>query len=763
MKLPTNGPWAAPEGIVRLKVRGRLFRKYVALFTSVVCAALVMSGLFDIWFSYREQKTLLIRIQRQQAEAAALRIGQFIKEIEGQMAWATQLPWSADTIEEWRYNAVRLLRQVPAITEVNQLDSSGREQARMSRLAMDVFGSQADLSQDPAFIGANANKIYYGPIYFLRESEPYMTLAMAGVRPEYGVIVAQANLRFIWDVVSETKVGIRGQAYVVDPQARLIAHRDISIVLRNTDLSRLAQVQAARSEVPPEQEPVGNDIQGREVLSAHALVPALGWIVFVDLPVDEAYAPLYASIQRSAALLVAALVLATFAGLYLARRMVVPIQALRDGAARIGSGDLTQRIAIKTGDELEALGNQFNSMAAELQDSYATLERKVKERTHQLEMANLAKSRFLAAASHDLRQPLHALGLFVAQLRSPKQSTERERIIEQIEASVTAMNELFSELLDISKLDAGVLPVSTSDFPVARVLKRIETTFFGASMEKGLSLRIMPTTAWVRSDAILVERVLLNLVSNAVRYTSHGGVLVGCRRRGGDLHIEIYDTGPGIPEDQRQKIFDEFYRFGSPDRDGRAGLGLGLAIVERLSRLLKLSIQVTSTVGRGSRFTVVVPRTAARAENDATPMTSPVVTDAINGRLIVIIEDDPLVLDGMGGLLRGWGCHVVSASSSIGALAGIGDSDRPPDLIVSDYRLPDGRTGVEAIEHIRSAFSSPIPAFLLSGDTNPDLLRYGGTHGFHLLHKPVDPMTLRAMLNQMLRKNGRTGANRTFH
>jgi two-component system, NtrC family, sensor kinase len=164
MKLPTNGPCAAPEGIVRLKVHGRLFRKYVTLFAAVVCAALVINGLFDIWFSYREQKSLLIRIQRQQAEAAASRIGQFIKEIDGQMAWATQLPWSADTVEEWRYDAVRLLRQVPAITEVTQLDSSGREQARMSRLAMDVVGSQADLSQDPAFIGANANKIYYGPI-----------------------------------------------------------------------------------------------------------------------------------------------------------------------------------------------------------------------------------------------------------------------------------------------------------------------------------------------------------------------------------------------------------------------------------------------------------------------------------------------------------------------------------------------------------------------------------------------------------------------
>jgi signal transduction histidine kinase len=743
------------------EVRGRLFRKYVALLVAVVSAALIANGVFEVWFDYQEQRILLARIQRQQAEAGALRIDQFIREIEGQLAWATQLPWSADNLDEWRFDVVRLLRQVPAITEVTQLDSSGRAQARMSRLAMEVTGSQADWSAHPAFVGAVANKTYYGPVHFLRESEPYMTLAMAGVRSEYGVIVAEVNLRFIWDVVSEIKVGQRGQAYVIDPQGRLIAHPDISMVLRNTDLSRLPQVRAAlaaQSDAQEDDEPLVRDAQDRLVLSSHAKIVPLGWLVFVDLPVEEAYAPLYASAQRSGALLVAALLLAAFAGLYLARRMVVPIRTLQDGAARIGSGDLARRITIKTGDELEALGNQFNSMAAQLQDSYATLERKVEERTRQLEMANLAKSRFLAAASHDLRQPLHALGLFVAQLRSPKKAAERERIIEQIDTAVAAMNDLFNALLDISKLDAGVLTPNASDFPLMQVLRHIEATFAGAAVEKGLSLRIMPTAAWVRSDAILLERILLNLVSNAVRYASHGGVLVGCRRRGESVQIEIYDTGPGVPEDQRQKIFGEFYRFGSPDRDGRAGLGLGLAIVERLCRLLDHPIQLTSTVGRGSRFAVVVPWAAAQGEIARSSVASLPVTDAVDGKLIVIIDDDPLVLEGMGGLLRGWGCRVVSASSADGALAGLVDSDRIPDLIVSDYRLTDGKIGVAAIEQMRSVLSSAIPAFLLSGDTNPDLLREARARGFHLLHKPVDPMTLRAMLNQMLKKNERSGA-----
>jgi signal transduction histidine kinase/HAMP domain-containing protein len=387
MKSRGGEPGGSTEAHTTREVRGRLFRKYVALFVAVVSGALITNGLFEIWFDYSEQRILLVRIQRQQAEAAALRIGQFIREIEGQLAWATQLPWSTENIEEWRFDTVRLLRQVPAITEVTQLDSAGRAQARMSRLAGDVVGSQPDFSADPAFVCAVANNIYYGPVRFVGESEPYMTLAMAGIRREYGVIVAQVNLSLIWDVVSEIKVGQHGRAYVVDPQGRLIAHPDISMVLRNTDLSRLDYVRealATLTDVQDEKQPIVSDAQGRQVLSAHAPIALVGWLVFVDLPIEEAYAPIYASVQRSGVLLIGALLLAAFAGLYLARRMVIPIRALRDGAARIGGGDLARRIAIQTGDELEALGDQFNSMAAQLQDSYATLERKVEDRTREL-------------------------------------------------------------------------------------------------------------------------------------------------------------------------------------------------------------------------------------------------------------------------------------------------------------------------------------------------------------------------------------------
>ena len=224
-----------------------MFTKYVALFVAVVCVALLSNGIFDVFFYYQEHKTSLIRIQREQAEAAAAKIGQFVKEIESQLGWTTQLPWSAGSIEQRRFDALRLLRQVPAITELAQLDASGKERLRVSRLAMDVVASGTDFSKEPKFTEAVARKVYYGPVYFRRESEPYMTLAIAGTRRDAGVSVAEVNLKLIWDVVSQIKVGERGHAYVVDAQGRLIAHPDISLVLRNTDMSRLAQVRAARA------------------------------------------------------------------------------------------------------------------------------------------------------------------------------------------------------------------------------------------------------------------------------------------------------------------------------------------------------------------------------------------------------------------------------------------------------------------------------------------------------------------------------------
>jgi signal transduction histidine kinase len=748
MRAGTRVSGILPKVITRADWRGPLFRKYILLFVGVVCAALAANVLFDIWFYFREQRALLIRIQQEQANAAAAKIGQFVKGIEDQMGWTTQVSWAAGDLEQRRFEALRLLRQVPAITELALLDATGRERLKLSRVALNVVDSGIDRSTEPAFVEATSRTVYYGPVYFRQESEPYMTIGLAGARREAGICIAEVNLVFIWDVVSQIKVGQGGRAYLIDVEGRLIAHPDISLVLTNSNFSHLPQVRAARAEQPLGEEPL-RGMQGGWVLSAHAFIAPLGWLVFIELPIAEAYAPIYASMLRSGVLFAGALLLAFVTGVVLIRRMVVPIQALRQGAERIGGGDLGQRISIKTGDELEALGDQFNSMAARLEDSYATLERKVEERTHQLHEANLAKSRFLAAATHDLRQPLHALGLFVAELRARLDATDRKRIIERIESALGAMNELFGALLDISKLDAGVVAPDPSDFPLERLFKRIETTFAAAASEKGLRLRMVSTRAWVRSDFILLERILLNLVGNAVRYTRKGGVVIGCRRRGRQLRIEVCDSGIGIPEREQRNVFGEFYRLADPEGDRAGGIGLGLAVVDRLCRLLDHPVALRSRPGKGSCFSVSVPIVAVHSEAPRRPPLLEGIGDT-SGKLIVVIDDDALVLEGMSRLLRTWGCQVVPATSDKSALAKLAGYDRLPDLIISDYRLPDGVSGFHVIAQLRSALHAAIPAFLITGDTAPERLREADASGFHLLHKPVSPMALRAMLNQLL-------------
>ena len=388
---------------------------------------------------------------------------------------------------------------------------------------------------------------------------------------------------------------------------------------------------------------------------------------------------------------------------------------------------------------------------AERNRELAERNRELAERNREVERANLAKSRFLAVASHDLRQPLHALNLFAAQLRDQIDPAERAHLVSRIDAAIGSMNELFNALLDISKLDAGVLAPDVVEFPIGQLLDRIETTFAAAAREKGLRLCVPPSRAWVRSDAILLERILLNLVSNAIRYTSRGGVLVGCRRRGDSMRIEVWDSGIGLAEDQHRSIFGEFYQVDAPSPGGRAGLGLGLSIVDGLCRLLGHPIDLASRPGKGSRFAVSVPWASAREQPAESTVTLDAIANPARDKLIVVIDDDALVLDGMRGLLQGWGCRVVTADSSDAALAGLAYHQEQPNLVISDYFLANGTTGVDVIERLRAAFADPIPAFLISGDTTRERLRDADARGLPLLHKPVSPMALRSMVNQLLR------------
>jgi signal transduction histidine kinase len=369
--------------------RRSLFAKYFLSFVGLVSLILVVNGGLDSWLAYRQAREGAVQLQAEKAVAAAQRTEQFITEIERQIGWTTHAQWAMGSVEQRRFDYVRLLRQVPAITELVQLDRSGREQLKVSRLAMDVVGSGIDHSSEARFIEALKHRVWFSPVYFRRESEPYLTIAVAHSGRNVDVTFAEVNLKLIWDVISTIKVGRGGYAYVVDRQGRLIAHPDISLVLRNTDLSQLPQVAAALAlrgtrSAPEPSSTIAADPAGRAMLSAYAPIPRLDWLVFVELPLEEALAPLYVTLSRTAWLLAGGLLHSALVGLLLTRRMIDPIRRLQVGAARLGGGDLSYRMDVRTGDELERLADGFNSMAAQIEESHQSLETKVEDRTRKL-------------------------------------------------------------------------------------------------------------------------------------------------------------------------------------------------------------------------------------------------------------------------------------------------------------------------------------------------------------------------------------------
>jgi signal transduction histidine kinase/CheY-like chemotaxis protein len=367
------------------------------------------------------------------------------------------------------------------------------------------------------------------------------------------------------------------------------------------------------------------------------------------------------------------------------------------------------------------------------------------------ERASAAKTTFLAAASHDLRQPVHALGLFIGALRRVAMPLEGQRLIEQIEESAVAMDGLFSALLDISQLDAGTVEVQRQSFPIGTLLERICRDHETEATAKGLSLVWARSTAVVNCDPVLLERILRNLVSNAVRYTDHGRVLVGCRRNGATISIQVLDTGPGIPPDQRDRIFQEYYQLGNPERDRTKGLGLGLAIVRRLVDLLGCEMTLRSRAGHGSCFEVSVPIATGEilASKDAPEATS----GALAHGFIVVIDDELAIRNAMSALLAGWGHETIVVGSGDEAIRQLSSCEQRPDLIICDYRLRDGENGIGVIERLRSAYNEAIPAMLITGDTAPDRLAEAKASSLLLLHKPVSNGKLRAAIVHLIAKD----------
>ena len=453
------------------------------------------------------------------------------------------------------------------------------------------------------------------------------------------------------------------------------------------------------------------------------------------------------------ALGLAGLIVAITLGLLIGNAVIRPIRRLANAMVELGHGRHVLPISTSGGGELTTLAEGFNRMAARLQADARELEMRINAATHELmvqkdtaEQATQAKSRFVAAASHDLRQPLHAIGLFTSSLQRRTAGTELQPLVADLATAVASMDRLFNSLLDISRLDSGALQVESRPFPLDRLFAQIAAENHDAALQKQLHLRVRCTGAVVASDELLLHRILTNLLANAIRYTHTGSVMLACRYRGNRVQVEVRDSGIGIAPEKHDDIFLEFYQIGDAQNEQHVSLGLGLAIVSRLARLLGTRVVVQSSPGRGSVFSLCLPRgepEASTTVDDAAPTGYALSGPALQ---VLVVDDDPLVLAGNRALLEEFGCEVRTTANGHGALAALAGYGDRAVLVLCDMWLGNDENGIDLLRKMDNLTTARVSGILISGDTGPKTQMAAIEAGYPLLHKPVAPARLRAVV-----------------
>jgi signal transduction histidine kinase/ActR/RegA family two-component response regulator len=446
----------------------------------------------------------------------------------------------------------------------------------------------------------------------------------------------------------------------------------------------------------------------------------------------------------------------------LSHRFTAPVLAMRRAVQRVGAGYLDERISSRFDiAEFQELAAGFNQMSSQLQSERANLEQRIEAATLELkqkkteaEEANANKTKFLAAASHDLRQPMHALGLFVGEMQNLMTSTEQKQVAERIEQSVEAMSGLLDSLLDVSKLDAGVVVPHLQAVDLDSIFRRLAHDYSAIAVEKNIELRVKPTAFVVYSDPQLLERIIGNLLSNAVRYTpANGTIFMGCRRRGERVEIEVRDNGIGIDPAQHQAIFGEFVQLANKERDRGKGLGLGLSIVQRLVTLLGHQLELRSQVNLGSTFVLALKLFDVQARPAHIGLDRRLISRGhpkIADQKVLVVDDDILVRESTKGIIESWGCRVTVTESVAEALKWCRETNF--DLVICDYRLKDGN-GLQVAEYLKSHSSQHANFILITGDTSPDILSTISQLDFNMLSKPVRPAKLRSLILHLLNRN----------
>lgn len=754
-----------------------LSARFAAYLAGLTASLLVLAGGIEAHYSFLEAREQISALQLARAQSASREIDRELAELRTSLVNAAMMPWGAGrgfSVAEQRLEFQRLMATHPAITEVQWLDGEHREQLFVSQTEPDRVGAGINVVLEPPLTGAGTTR--FGRPFFGADGEPQVRLLQQGSGPGGSAVLARVHLRFLVDVVARSSVDAQAAVYVADREGHLVAHTRQTDALRALDLSVTPLWTAARNALAA---PGGvlhavnaTDADGREVIATAMPVPALDGILFVAQDRSVALQPAQATMLRTLAFAAVASAIGLLVSILFARRMAAPIVEMSRAATRIASGEFDARISAGGGTELDQLARDFNAMAGQLQSLYAGLEQQVATRTTQLEearavlqrqaldleslnerlvaqldelgrrkeiaeQANAAKTRFLASASHDLRQPMHTIGLLVSVLQQRLQEGDERTLADKVQEAVQAMEMLFSSLLDISKLDAGAVRPRVEALPIGPLLGRVRDRFEPQARIANLVLRLRRSDQWVLSDCVLLERILGNLVSNAIAYTRSGGVLIGARRRGAKLALVVADTGIGVPAESRDAIFEEFFRLddGKPRR--AQGLGLGLSIVRRSAELLGHAIRLRSVVGRGSVFMVDVPLAESPACDGALPLLKQEGLTTLAGAFVLVIDDEPDNREALRSLCMQWGCHVVAASSGEAARQELARHLRQPDLIITDYRLGQGEDGIAQLMSLRVAAEEAIPALILTADVSEDIRRRATLLGVALLHKPV--------------------------
>jgi len=608
---------------------GRVVRRYFVALLMLICGALLISGLLESSYSYQENLKYLGEIQQQVAIATSFRIEQSVTEIERTMRKATK---TRDIIRsgllpayEWELR--RLLAGTPAITRALAFDPNGVKLAEASRLTPHKI--RKELS--PAAVEkAKTGKSYFGLPYYDGYFGPSMTIAVPIERfpgEIVGILLTWVDLKHILNLIAEIRVGKTGAVYVVSPNGDLVAHPDLSRVLQKPNLNQNGYVKTVLRMTSPgqkNQSAIVDNFLGEKVLASYTAIPTLGWTVFAEQPIAEIRAPLYASLLRTAGVLTLGLAVVFLVTFSVRRRIVLPLEKLRQGVDRLRQGKPNSRINMKTGDEFQVLADEFDTMSASLQEAYSDLERKVTERTgelivanHQLEEASKHKSQFLANVNHELRTPLSAIigyaGVLRRETKGQIPELQRENL-EDLIANAKQLQGMIDTLLDLSSIELGRMEVRKEPVRIGRLIEEVTSTITPLLNRDLVQLTsdIAPDIPTLDTDPKLLRQIILNLLANAAKFTHEGETKVSTLQRKQTLHVTVSDTGIGIRQDELTTIFEEFHRGALPPTNGPEGSGLGLSIVKRYVELLGGDIAVASAEGRGSTFTVCLPLNAVQ-------------------------------------------------------------------------------------------------------------------------------------------------------